>query len=223
MIESELNTVLEQDNRYWRENDAKFRAVAQNASYEQFQEIVAASHLKPLSKSDKMQPNTISSSATWNCVANNRSVLNYKTEDTNNPSLLIKKNISSPKTINEFRDILNSLDAKSRFEFMYKLGTGNLAQIFTSEIPSQLFASIIKTLLLEHFDADYLMFSIKTVEILVSSKRFSLCYQFLSETEKLQCLQLIDKLQSASQELDIVEKNKILLTINNISKFLVEQ
>ena len=49
-VETELNTMLEQDNRYWRENDAKFRAVAQNATYEQFEDIVKASHLKPLDK-----------------------------------------------------------------------------------------------------------------------------------------------------------------------------
>ena len=42
-LESELNSVLEQDSRYWTENDAKFRAVAQNVSYEQFEEIVKAS------------------------------------------------------------------------------------------------------------------------------------------------------------------------------------
>ena len=66
-LESELNSVLEQDSRYWTENDAKFRAVAQNVSFEQFEEIVKASHLKPLEKKDKSQltnpKNTI-----WNSI-----------------------------------------------------------------------------------------------------------------------------------------------------------
>ena len=33
---------------YWQKNDAKFRALAQNATYDQFEEIVKASHIKPL-------------------------------------------------------------------------------------------------------------------------------------------------------------------------------
>ena len=52
-VETELNSMLAQDRSYWRENDAKFRAVAQNATYEQFEDIVKASHLKPLEKTDK--------------------------------------------------------------------------------------------------------------------------------------------------------------------------
>ena len=48
LLECELTDTIEQDSRYWRENNAKFRAVAQNATYEQFEEIVKASHLKPI-------------------------------------------------------------------------------------------------------------------------------------------------------------------------------
>ena len=44
--------VVVADERYWRENDAKFRAVAQHASYDQFEQIVKASHLKPLGAQD---------------------------------------------------------------------------------------------------------------------------------------------------------------------------
>ena len=47
------------DERYWRENDAKFRAVAQHASYDQFEQIVKASHLKPLGAQDVEIPRYI--------------------------------------------------------------------------------------------------------------------------------------------------------------------
>jgi hypothetical protein len=52
-LEKQLLVAVDEDARYRRENDAKFRAVAQNvASYEEFKDIVAASHLKPLDKKD---------------------------------------------------------------------------------------------------------------------------------------------------------------------------
>ncbi len=49
-LHNDLSKVLKNDEAYWRQNDAKFRALAQNATYDQFEEIVKASHLKPLGK-----------------------------------------------------------------------------------------------------------------------------------------------------------------------------
>jgi len=54
-LEKELFGVMQKDDKYWRENDAKFRAAKQMASYEEFENIVKASHLKPLEKSDHVQ------------------------------------------------------------------------------------------------------------------------------------------------------------------------
>ena len=52
-LENELASALEADARYERENSAKFRAVEQRVgSYEEFRDIVAASHLKPLDRKD---------------------------------------------------------------------------------------------------------------------------------------------------------------------------
>ncbi|XP_048685758.1 Ig-like V-type domain-containing protein FAM187A isoform X2 [Caretta caretta] len=54
-LERELQAAVAADEKYQRENDAKFRAVHQKvASYEEFRDIVLASHLKPLEKKDKM-------------------------------------------------------------------------------------------------------------------------------------------------------------------------
>ncbi|KFV86611.1 Coiled-coil domain-containing protein 103, partial [Struthio camelus australis] len=54
-LEKELRAAVAADEKYERENSAKFRAVHQKvASYEEFRDIVLASHLKPLEKKDKM-------------------------------------------------------------------------------------------------------------------------------------------------------------------------
>lgn len=38
-LEQEMAGLLAQDQAYWRQNDAKFRALAQNVSYDQFEEL----------------------------------------------------------------------------------------------------------------------------------------------------------------------------------------
>lgn len=42
-LEAELKSKMDRDDRYWRENDAKFRAAKQMASYEEFVDIVKVS------------------------------------------------------------------------------------------------------------------------------------------------------------------------------------
>ena len=39
-LEKELFGVMQKDDEYWRENDAKFRAAKQMATYEEFENIV---------------------------------------------------------------------------------------------------------------------------------------------------------------------------------------
>ena len=39
-LESDLKGLMEKDDRYWRENDAKFRAAKQMATYDEFVDIV---------------------------------------------------------------------------------------------------------------------------------------------------------------------------------------
>ncbi|XP_029997825.1 dynein axonemal assembly factor 19 [Sphaeramia orbicularis] len=50
-LQRELQTAVEAELKYKRENDAKLRAVNQKvASYQEFRDLVLASHLKPLHK-----------------------------------------------------------------------------------------------------------------------------------------------------------------------------
>ena len=52
-LEKELALAVEADEKYLRENDAKFRAVNQRVgSYEEFRDIVSTAHLKPLERKD---------------------------------------------------------------------------------------------------------------------------------------------------------------------------
>ena len=44
-LEKELSGLMQKDDKYWRENDAKFRAAKQMATYEEFENIVKVSCL----------------------------------------------------------------------------------------------------------------------------------------------------------------------------------
>ncbi|XP_023602700.1 coiled-coil domain-containing protein 103 isoform X2 [Myotis lucifugus] len=64
-LEKELQAAVTADEKYQRENAAKFRAMEQRvASYEEFRGIVLASHLKPLERKDKIGGTR---TVPWNC------------------------------------------------------------------------------------------------------------------------------------------------------------
>ncbi|XP_007905530.1 coiled-coil domain-containing protein 103 isoform X2 [Callorhinchus milii] len=53
-LERELRAAVALDHKHKRENEAKFRAIEQRVgSYQEFRDIVLASHLKPLNRRDK--------------------------------------------------------------------------------------------------------------------------------------------------------------------------
>ena len=54
-LEETLNAEVASDNLYWVRNEAKLRAAKQTTSYEEFDQIVKASHLRPLEKEDHLQ------------------------------------------------------------------------------------------------------------------------------------------------------------------------
>uniref|UniRef100_A0A8C7DM68 Dynein attachment factor N-terminal domain-containing protein n=1 Tax=Oncorhynchus kisutch TaxID=8019 RepID=A0A8C7DM68_ONCKI len=55
-LEREMQSAVEADKKYQRGNDARFRALHRKVgTYEEFRDIVLASHLKPLDRMDKAE------------------------------------------------------------------------------------------------------------------------------------------------------------------------
>ncbi|XP_038635576.1 coiled-coil domain-containing protein 103 isoform X2 [Scyliorhinus canicula] len=126
-LETELQTALFLDEKYKRENDAKFRAIHQKVgSYEEFRDIVLASHLKPLDLRDKLgarnQPWNICARST--CTKDNVQVG------------LSKHSNSQPKTAEEFsRDWRRYYSTEpEKYTFLLNLGGQLLGKIFHTEI-----------------------------------------------------------------------------------------
>ena len=194
-IEAELNSVLEQDSRYWRENDAKFRAVAQNATYEQFEEIVKASHLKPLDKEDKT-PVGKPKQTIWNSVTNSSKPVSNSIEslgDFQNASLI------EPKTVKDFQVGWNATEPESRWRYLESLGIAKLKNILVTEVPSELTVDLVNICLKESRVNDN-AFVLKLLKVLTETKRFSLNIQFLSEPEKQAVCLLINRLKEWSKD-----------------------
>ena len=214
-LESELNSVLEQDSRYWTENDAKFRAVAQNVSYEQFEEIVKASHLKPLEKHDKSQlsnpKNTI-----WNSVSNDKrdkiSNTDIKTSDES------VKIIYEPKNVAEFYTSWRSKEPSDRISFIKDIGQSKLKEIFATEVPSELVVDIVETF--HHFKASEIIVVVQTLELLSETKRFSLTVEFLSKREKQAVAELMERLCTslADSQQDLAELGVTEWNMENIAR-----
>lgn len=207
-LESELNSVLEQDNRYWTENDAKFRAVAQNVSYEQFEEIVKASHLKPLEKKDKSQLSS-PKNAIWNSISNDTrpNTLNTEVQNRNKSP----KATDDPKNVSEFYACWQTKDLCDKISILKKT---KLQEILTTEVPPELFVDIVHTL--NHFEDSEIDVIVRTLEVLSETKRFSLTLEFLSKTEKETVAELMARLADTRQnleELGVTERR-----IENIAK-----
>ncbi|XP_017781628.1 PREDICTED: coiled-coil domain-containing protein 103 [Nicrophorus vespilloides] len=54
MLYAELKGAIASDKLYWVRNDAKIRASTTSKDYNEFRDIVAAAHLNPLEKQDRI-------------------------------------------------------------------------------------------------------------------------------------------------------------------------
>lgn len=228
-MEAELNNLLSQDTRYWRENDAKFRAVAQNATYEQFEDIVKASHLKPLDKADK-SPNSKSKSSIWNSITNAtaRKSCDVKLAASENSNNLYTTStgFSIPRNIDDFQQKWRNVEICDRINYIQDLGQSTISKIFTTEIPPELLADFLYTFLTFGPSLTELVVVVQTLETLSHAKRFSLSVQFLSSVEKQTAGQLVEKLRAGlvDRQQDLAERGVTEWQILMISrKFLLEK
>ncbi|XP_043911048.1 coiled-coil domain-containing protein 103 [Protopterus annectens] len=190
-LERELQAVLAADEKYRRENDAKFRAIHQKvASYEEFRDIVLASHLKPLERKDKLggkkhQP--------WNSFA-----LPAKQQD-NSDSEILEGSAYLPQTAADFyREWRRKAESGvEKYSLLLKIGGEQLGKIFSAEIGFGLLGEFLMVLS-ENFCSDDQEEVLKILNSFTSTGRFGLNVDFLSTSEKQSCAKLFQRLQSMS-------------------------
>ncbi|EMP41427.1 hypothetical protein UY3_01346 [Chelonia mydas] len=206
-LERELQAAIAADEKYQRENDAKFRAVHQKvASYEEFRDIVLASHLKPLEKKDKMGKKK---NLLWNSYAtqaNDKQDREMELAQVRRKTPLVfvytRKLIQIkgwdglPETSADFyrywRRCLKS--GQERYQFLFQLGGKDLGRIFQADVGFGLLGEFL-VVLAEHACREDREAVLQILQSLSGTKRFGLNVALLSQVEKDSCRDLFGKLQ----------------------------
>ncbi|XP_029428775.1 coiled-coil domain-containing protein 103 [Rhinatrema bivittatum] len=188
-LEHELQSALAADEKYQRENDAKFRAVHQKvASYEEFRDIVLASHLKPLERKDKLGEKR---NQPWNSCA---TPVNCQQDSSLE---IVQGSSGEPKTSAEFnRDWRRYFsNGREKYQFLLRLGGKNLGRIFRVDLGFGLLGEFI-LVLAENFRSEDYDSVLQILRSFAQTRRFSLNLDLLSTAEKESCGDLFEKLQN---------------------------
>ncbi|XP_074662240.1 dynein axonemal assembly factor 19-like [Tubulanus polymorphus] len=196
-LERELEAAVEADAKYNRENDAKFRAIHQKvASYDEFRDIVLASHLKPLEKKDKI--NDMKFQQPWNVHADSTPGGKSASERETNQ---IKTSEKVPSTSHEFSKNWKRLKTSAeKYDFLSFVGVENLEKIFKIEIAFGLLGEIVTALLLNENSNCEFIFNV--LETLSRCGRFQLSVEFLSKKESKTISDLFDRVDKEA-DIDI--------------------
>ncbi|XP_023573919.1 coiled-coil domain-containing protein 103 isoform X2 [Octodon degus] len=190
-LEKELRAALAADEKYERENAAKFRAVAQKVpSYEDFRNIVLASHLKPLERKDKMGGKR---TVPWNCHATQGKTLQEHVA-TEMPQ---EEAPFQPGTSAEFyRDWRRRLrSGPERYQALLQLGGPRLGCLFQTDVGFGLLGELLETLANHVRPADRAAV-LGVLHSLAGTGRFRLNLSLLSLSERECCQALFQKLQA---------------------------
>ncbi|XP_006940488.1 coiled-coil domain-containing protein 103 isoform X1 [Felis catus] len=191
-LEKELQAALAADEKYKRENAAKFRAVEQKvASYEEFRGIVLASHLKPLERKDKIGGKR---TVPWNCHTTQRGTSQEEATEISQEKTLVQ-----PETSAEFyrawRRHLRS--GPERYQALLQLGGPKLGHLFQMDVGFGLLGELLVALA-EHVRPTDRLVVLGILRSLASTGRFTLNLSLLSQVEREACRGLFQKLQAMS-------------------------
>ncbi|XP_074117159.1 dynein axonemal assembly factor 19 isoform X2 [Sminthopsis crassicaudata] len=193
-LEKELQAAVAADEKYQRENAAKFRAVEQKvASYEEFRDIVLASHLKPLERKDKMN---VKKTVPWNCLVTSTTAQKGGVPQEESTDIS-QKGDCQPETSSDFyRTWRRSLQSgPERYQALLQLGGPGLGHLFRADVGFGLLGELLVTLA-ENFKPADRAAVLRILLSLSRTGRFGLNLNLLSNPEKESCQKLFQKLQS---------------------------
>ncbi|CAK6438239.1 unnamed protein product [Pipistrellus nathusii] len=189
-LEKELQAAVTADEKYRRENAAKFRAVEQRvASYEEFRGIVLASHLKPLERKDKAGGKR---TVPWNCHTTPRGSTQDETTEISQ-----EKTPLQPQTSAEFyRDWRRYLrSGPERYQALLQLGGPKLGHLFQTDVGFGLLGELL-TALADHVRPADRLAVLGILRSLAGTGRFALNLSLMSCAERASCRSLFQKLQA---------------------------
>ncbi|KAL2295171.1 hypothetical protein Nmel_018328 [Mimus melanotis] len=194
-LERELLAALAEDERRQREGEAKLRALRQGVpDYDQFREIVLASHLKPLEKKDRLGQRR---NVLWNpCAAPAKAAPAHTGEIPQvreTPQELDQLPRSAAEFHRDWRRYFKS--GTEKYQFLLELGGEALGRIFQADVGFGLLGEFL-TVLAENICPGDRAAVLQILQSLVGTKRFGLNVALLSQAEKESRQDLFRKLQS---------------------------
>ena len=201
-LNQEFNKAKEDDLKYSRENDAKFRAVNQNVgSYEEFRDIVSGSHLQPLERDSITKIK--STSQPWNTVL----IQSHDKHDDNVTPLQddchkSTMNSSSIKTRDQF--MKEWQNAVNKVGYILSFDITFIRFVFKCDIPCNFLEKTVEGLLSEITSCDDVPIVVDLLKAFTYSERFSLTVNFLNKKDKeniKKLFQEIDKCGILTKEL----------------------
>jgi len=219
-LEKELKDCIKEDEKYWRENDAKLRAVNQKVStYEEFKEMVKAAHLKPLEKSERVGLDNIHKGCIWNTFVEKKSELsslqNMEIDNVLNEIRSDDESLTGFRYVRKFTVLRTN---EERYRLLMKTGSEELGTIFKTEIPTGILGRIVEALLCFRPVVNEIIFVTQVLEILTKTKRFSITLDFLTREEKDLCKDLMKKLEESlkDKQQDLAEQGVMEWTITTL-------
>jgi len=185
-LEQQIDTAVAADKTYNVQNDAKIRAVTNKvASYEEFVDIVKASHLKPLEKGDRISDIKVFKQP-WNISAGSGEGVRSK------PSVL---DCGGVKDVNQFNRAWKRTckTDSERYSFVLSLGVEKIQKMFHAEIGMGFLGEIVAVFNTEYAAEDAEQVA-SILYILSQCSRFELSLQFLSQKENDFLQELFTKL-----------------------------
>ncbi|UJR22641.1 hypothetical protein I4U23_025681 [Adineta vaga] len=167
------------EDRHWQRNDAKFRAVHQRCStYDQFRQIVEASHLRPLDRNETLtlERRPIS----WNQPSTKCSSSDVSIHSESTP-VYQQITLSTPKNITEFIQQWRRMEDNMKLEYLCRVN--NFEHLFQTDIPADLLHELPLLYQLDSSEKN----AVLIVDVLLNlskSKRFELIKSFLTEKDK---------------------------------------
>jgi hypothetical protein len=190
------------EEKYQRENDAKLRAVNQRVpTYEDFRQMVLASHLKPLDKGETLRGpvGREKNGKSWNSV-----MIGNKGDDSSKNGINANQDIETsdlvnviPKSNLEFVKNWRFIEAKysqdegecnqMKWLFMWNLKAEKISQLFRPEINGEMLGKflVLFECILKENETEKLEFLVELLKVFTKCNRFNLNMMFLkaSETE----------------------------------------
>lgn len=222
-IQDFVKNELLKEQKYQRENDAKFRAIEQRVpTFEDFRQMVLAAHLKPLDKGETIEGNVSRNNASriWNSAisgiqnnADSESTSN-QFKDGNDVSSLFK---SAPSNSAEFIKTWKFIESQLpdpvsghqlKWEYLQCLGADKLLDLFKAEINGDILGGFLLTfdqMLRANADTNkHLIYQF--LEAFTKCNRFGLNLMFLKKEQTEACKSIFNLLEEDS--INVVDLKK---------------